>query len=178
MMKFKKRTVFKEPQYCRVCRKKVYEGKTLGGYEKFLSFVCNDCFEKYFAYTSKLEESEIAVGLRPSDIYFNEYRIHYITASQIVRDMAVWLAVSFLTFLVSEYTDTVFYSGFIACPLPQAIIFSVMAGISFFVFLKTAKDFVSGMLKGMNHLRRFLLFAKSAEFLAVGIFAANYILRR
>ena len=177
-MKFKKKIVFKDPQYCRVCRKKVHEGKTLGGYEKFLNFVCNDCFEKYFSYTSKLEESEIKTGLRPADIYSNEYRIHYITVSQIIRDMAVWLAVSFLIFLVSKYADTAFYSGFIACPLPQATIFSIMAGISFFVFLKTAKDFVSGMLKGMNYLRRFLLFAKSAEFLAVGMFAVNYILRR
>ncbi|GEM_PF-5240230 len=177
-MNFKKKIVMKQPEYCKVCRRKVSEGKLMNGYEQYLAFVCNDCFRNYFKYTAKIEESDIAVGLRPSDIHDDEYRLHSVIVSQVIRDMAMWLIVSLVIFVSTDYLCSMFYKNYTAVPLPETLIFLFMALVSFLVFIETMAKFVSGLFRGMNHLRRFLLFTKSAEFLATGLFAVNYIMWR
>ncbi|MBR1592036.1 MAG: hypothetical protein IJ666_03380 [Ruminococcus sp.] len=176
-MTFKKKVVLKEPEFCAVCHKKVSEGKIMNGYEKYANFVCNDCFAKYFRYTAKIEESGIAVNLRPADIRDDEYRMHPVIAAQVVRDMVLWLIISFVMLFSAKYMCGMFYEKTNFLPLPQKVIFLLVAVISFAVFIGTVKKFVSGLMRGMNHFRRILLLAKSAEFLAVGVFAVNYIMR-
>lgn len=176
-MSFVKKITFSKPSYCKVCRKKVTEGIVMNGYEEYMNFVCNDCFKKYFRDTSKIEKSGISVGLRPADIHKNEYRMHYIVSSKIIKDILIWQIVCFSVFFLLKNILSMFYNGVSVISLPMMVIFSGMAIVSFMMSVITLKDFVSGLLRGMNHLRRILLFVKLVAFLFDVIFFINYIIK-
>ncbi|MDE6035800.1 MAG: hypothetical protein K2G36_07830, partial [Ruminococcus sp.] len=97
-MSFRKKINFKEIQNCPVCLKKVSEGITMKGYEKYLPFVCNECFRDFFSDTKKLEERNISVDFRPADIKPDEYRLPYIVTSQVKREMFIWFCINIASY--------------------------------------------------------------------------------
>ncbi|MDE6035474.1 MAG: hypothetical protein K2G36_06150, partial [Ruminococcus sp.] len=69
-----------------------------------------------------------------------------------------------------------FYGNVQEIPLIAFLIFGILAVVSVCVSLVTIKQFVSGIFRGMNHIRRIALFLKITEFITIGIIMIKNII--
>jgi len=172
---FVRKVLFDEPVYCDVCRKKITEGKLMNKYEKYLPYLCSECFERYFKTTARLEKQSIAVDLRPCDVRKDEYRMHFKTGYSIVHEMIVWLVICTVSLVSLKTVCGTMFRGADATPLPALIILSLLSLISFVLAVDSVRYLITAVMRGADHLRRLLLVLQTAEFVTAGILIMKYM---
>lgn len=169
MASFVSNVKLSEPTHCPICREKKSTGRSLKDYKPELNFVCEDCYKRYFGEIAHVEKKGFRVLYRPVDIVEDEYRHSHIFASSLIFDTIKWGISCGVMWLVFVLLSCVYgQDNFISFALIPTSLFSIF---SLFGALKSIIELVKGLFQGMNHLRRFLLFAKGS--LYFGLFLLN-----
>ena len=172
MASFVSKVKLDDPIHCPICREKKSIGRSLRDYQPTFDFVCEDCYKRYFGRIAHIERKGFGVLYRPADIVEDEYRRGHIFIASLVFDMLKWsisCGVMWLVFVGLYYIyGKESYLPFALIPTTLFSLFSLIGA------LKSIGELVKGLFEGMDHKRRFLLFAKIL--FNSGLFALNGII--
>lgn len=166
----------KEAQLCRVCRDKKKSGKSLPGYDNNLDFVCDSCYKKFFKDVTVIERKGPSIELRPAQIVSDEYRIHNVFTSQIIRDIIIWVAIGvaiwgILTLIGILFPGSGDMSDVGAIPVALYMLLSIIGALGTFVTL------IRGLLRAMDVQRRIILAIKGIVYIGCALVYLDVIIK-